>query len=236
MKFHQSKILNNLSTFQTNVTHNNIMRDHESMYLLWKTIKYYQPKSILEIGFYKGQSLGLMIEAAPMANVVSVDINYQYIKDFQTMFPSNNVEFIHTDSKNLSLNQKFDFVSIDGDHSYSGIVNDIEKCLPLLHENSILIVDDYKFFNGVSQAVAEKLLGQNNFVPFMCSEQQMFFHHHTHSADNFLDQCITASGADFIEFQNINYYGYTVLQGQIFIEAIANNVEIFKSMIEYYDI
>jgi hypothetical protein len=235
MKFYQSKILHHLAKFRTNATYNGLMRDHESMYLLWKTIEYYQPNNILEIGFYKGQSLGLMIEAAPKANVVSVDKKFQNIDTFQMLFPNNGVQFIQIDSKNLSLNQKFDFINIDGDHSYSGVINDLEKCLPLLHENSILSIDDYKFFEGVGQAVSEKLLGQYNFIPFMCSEQQIFFHHDTHVATEFLDEYIMAH-AEFIEFNNINFYGYTVLKGQIFNQAIANDAKIFQSILKFYDI
>jgi hypothetical protein len=42
--------------------------------------------------------------------------------------------------------------------------------------------------------------------------------------------------AGFIEFNNIDFQGYTVLKGQIFIQAIAEDAEIFQSILKFYDI
>jgi hypothetical protein len=77
MKLHQSTVLQNLSLFQTMKTRSGLMRDHESMYVLWKTVEYFCPKSVLEIGFYKGQTLGLVSEVcSPTTRILSVDKNY----------------------------------------------------------------------------------------------------------------------------------------------------------------
>lgn len=237
MKLYQSTVLKNLSLFKTSLTHNELMRDHESMYFVWKTIEYFCPRNVLEIGFYKGQTLGLIKEiAGPTTKIVSVDKDYQYLEDFNRLFPNNGIEFIETNSRRLNLDLPFDFIIIDGDHSYHGALSDIQKCLPLLHKNSILCIDDYKFFDGVAQAVKECLLGQNGFIPFMCTQQQMFFHHVSHLADDFLDQHLTNGAKDFIEFVNIDVQGFTVLQGQIYNQAIANDSKIFHSVLKYYNL
>jgi hypothetical protein len=213
------------------------MRDHDSMYILWKCIEYFDPKQILEIGFYKGQTLGLMEEISSLnTKIVSVDINYQYLDNFQKLFPTTKAEFILTDSAKVELTQLFDFISIDGDHSYNGVLTDFKKCLPLLHKNSILCIDDYKFFDGVAQVIKEHLLGQHDYIPFLCTEQQMFFHHVSHSAAEFLDNSLIKDSTEFIEFTNINFCGFTVLHGQIYNSAIAKDAKIFQSILKFYDL
>jgi hypothetical protein len=237
MKLHQSKILENLSMFKTNFTHNQLMRDHDSMYMLWKCIEYFDPKYILEIGFYKGQTLGLIEEiSSPDAKIVSVDINYQYLDTFLQLFPTSKSEFILADSKQLELTHPFDFINIDGDHLYNGVLTDLKKCLPLLHKNSILCMDDYKFFDGVNRVVKEHLLGQHDYIPFFCTQQQMFFHHISHSADEFLDKFLLDGATEFIEFSNIDFCGFTVCHGQIFNSAIATDVKIFQSILKFYNL
>lgn len=237
IKFHQSKVLNNWSKFNTNLTYSGLMRDHESMFTLWRTIECLKPKSILEIGFYKGQTLGLLFESAGNdVKIVSVEKNYQYLDNFMELFPNCNINFINSDSSKLKLDQKFDFILIDGDHTYDGIKKDIEKCLPLLHKKSILCVDDYKFFEDVFQAVQEELCGQNNFVPMLCTEQQMFFHHSSHSADNFLDNELIKNATDFCEFSNIDFFGFTVCKVSILNRAIATDPYIFQSILKFYNI
>lgn len=237
MKLYQSKVLEHIFEFKTDLTHSNLMRDHDSIYFTWKTVKYFAPKTILEIGFYKGQSLGIILEASSNSSkIVSVDINYQYLDKFNQLFPDNQIQFVHLDSRYMNFNCNFDFISIDGDHSYEGAVNDIVKCLPLLHERSILSVDDYEFFDDVSIAVKKYLLGQNNFIPFMCTPQQMFFHHANHKADDFLDEYLIKDATEFIDFTNIDFYGYTVLKGQIYNQAIAKDTSIFRSVLKFYDL
>ena len=236
MKLHESLVLKNLSDFILDRRLPN--RGHEGMYMVWKTIEYFDPKSILEIGFFAGQTLGLMIEAAsPEAKFTSVDNSYRYRSIFENIFPDNSVQFIEVDSRHLKLNQKFDFIMIDGDHHYDLVVNDLKICLPLLHANSILCMDDYYYFDGVAQAIQEYLLGQHNFVPFFCGLQQMFFHHVTHSAEDFLDNYVMSqSVSDIVEFTNINYHGFTVLKGQIFSRALVEDTDIFRATLKFYDI
>ena len=41
-----------------------------------------------------------------------------------------------------SLDLKFDFIFIDGDHSYAGVKRDYESSLPYLSENGLMIFHD----------------------------------------------------------------------------------------------
>ena len=236
-KLHQSQALKNFSIFETNLSSARLMRDHESMYLLWKIIEYFEPKNILEIGFGKGQTLGLVCEVAnPNSKIVSVDISYQYLDEFTKLFPDKEVTFIEIDSKNLMLDQTFDFIIVDGDHSYSGVKKDLENCFSMLDQNGILVMDDWLHFDGVSQVVQENLLGQYDFVPFLCTNQQMFFTHVSQPKDYFLDEYLVKNAVDFIEFSNMEFHGFQVLKAQIYINAIFKDTNIFRSLLEFYNV
>jgi hypothetical protein len=146
------------------------------------------------------------------------------------------IKIIETDSRSLSIQDTFDFIIIDGDHTYEGALNDVHKCLPLLHDKSILCLDDYQHFPEVARVVNACLLGQNDFIPFLCTEQQMLFHHVTHSADAFLDKCLIEKAVEFIDFANLDWKGFTVLQAKICISAIAKDPTIFRSVLQFYDL
>lgn len=236
-KLHQSKVLKNFSIFKTNLTFSGLMRDHESMYVLWKTIEYFDPKNILEIGFGKGQTLGLVTEVANTeSKIVSVDKCYQCLDEFKKMFPTHNTKFIEIDSKKLMLDQKFDFIIIDGDHSYEGAKKDLENCFSMLDQTGILVMDDWLHFDGVSRVIEENLLGQYDFVPFLCTNQQMFFTHISQPKDYFLDDQLIKNSVDFIEFTNIEFHGFQVLKAQIHIKAIFKDTNIFRSLLEFYQV
>jgi SAM-dependent methyltransferase len=236
-KLHQSRVLKNFSIFETNLCINGLMRDHESMYVLWKILEYFDPKNILEIGFGKGQTLGIVCEVAgPKSKIVSVDISYQYLDAFTKLFPDKEVTFIEIDSKNLMLDQTFDFIIIDGNHSYDAVKKDLENCFSMLDQTGILVMDDWLNFDGVSQVVQENLLGQHGFVPFLCTSQQMFFTHVSQSKDYFLDDFLVKNAVDFVEFANIELHGFQVLKAQIYINAIFKDTNIFRSLLEFYDV
>jgi|LakMenE01Jun11ns_1017448.scaffolds.fasta_scaffold9677477_2 predicted O-methyltransferase YrrM len=237
MKMHQSKILENIGLFKSAPTANQLMRDHDGMYLVWKVIEYFRPKHLLEIGSFKGQTLGIMMEAAgPDAKLVSVDINCQCQNLFEELFPGNTVKFIEIDSNNLTLDKKFDFIMIDGDHTYDGALNDLKKCLPLMHNETILCMDDYHFFDGVAQVVEEHLLGQHDFVPFLCGLQQMFFCHSSRSMVTFMNDYLINDATDFFQFDHIDFHKFRVLKSQIYSRAILEDSKIFQSILEFYDL
>lgn len=239
MKLHQSHTLANLSAFAVGNTTTGLMKLANDIYLLWKVCEYYQPKTLLEIGFFAGQSFGFMLESTGAdAQYTSVDINYRYKSVFDKVFENHpklhNIKFIETDSRQLELNQFFDFIHIDGDHSYEVVTSDIQKSLLLMNNNSILCIDDY-YLDSVGKAITENLLGQNDFVPFLSGDQEMFFHHRSHSADVFLDDWIQERARNFIDFSNYDFYGFTVLRARtpnIFVE----HSSIFHQAIQLYNL
>jgi predicted O-methyltransferase YrrM len=239
MKLHQSRVLSGLSRFALDDTTKKIMREVNDIFLMWKVCEYFQPKSVLEIGFFAGQTLGQILEANDSYNkIISVDINYLYRPVFQEVFKDDprvqQIEFIETDSMNLNLEGLFDFIHIDGDHNYEYVLNDVTKSLTLMHKNTILCMDDYPT-EGVMQVIKEQLLGQHDFVPFLSGDQEMFFHHISHSADEFLDRWIQVGAENFIHFSNYDFHGFTVLRAQT-PKIFEENRSMFQQALQFYNL
>ena len=212
-----------------------LMRENIDMFLLWKTVEYFQPKSALEIGFFAGQTLGLIYEAADcQIDLTSVDIDFSRRPVFQQVYPKANVRYIECSSQEINLDRTYDLIHIDGNHSYEAVHQDVLVCLPACTDKTILVLDDYCFL-GVSQAIRELLLGQSDFVPFMRADQQMYFHHRSHSCDQFLDEWIQDRARNFIYFQNIDFGNFVILEAKlpnIFVE----NRQMFHDALKFYNL
>jgi len=121
--------------------------------------KFYQPRSILEIGVRFGYSLGSMIKGCDIIEkIVGIDMNsYEY--DSLKIAEDNikkyinsdiNYNFFMQDSHTISsLSQFYDLIHIDGDHSYEGKIQDLNLAI---NKCKILIIDDYNTFNDVKNA------------------------------------------------------------------------------------
>lgn len=234
-KFHESVVINNLDNFRKYSELNILMRHCMDMFLFWKILKYLNPKTILEIGSSAGQTLGLMVEATEnQSTYTSVDIDFSKMGYFESKFPLSNIQFIKSDSTKVELTKKFDFIHIDGDHSYEYVMNDIFKCASLSHIDTILVIDDFEL-PDVDKAIDNFLLYQNDFVPFMRGHQCMFFHHQSQELDYFLDYAMYENNAlDIFKIENINYKNFTVLEGKL-LTCFEKYHHIFVELMENYD-
>jgi len=245
MKLHQSKTLKHIDRFSWTKYVNGrywLPRDCIGFYTYWKVCEYFKPKTVLEIGFYEGLTFGLMFESTDAdTKYVCVDINFSRKEsNFDLIFKDDpkydSITFIETDSKNLELTQLFDLVHIDGTHTYEYVKNDLLKVLPLLHKNSILIMDDVtEHHPDVNQVIKTFLLGQHDFVPFLSADREMFFHHVSHSADDFLDNFIVKNSTDIMTFFNYQYEGLTVLRGHV-ANFFNDNPSIFIDQLRKYNL
>lgn len=137
--------------------------------LLFRIVRYFQPKSILEIG----TSLGLATSALSLGNRESKIITLEGCpntiatakKMFQVSsfkFPNNNVEFVNTEFnlyfenfKPETLNLKpqiFDLVYFDGNHSKKATLAYFEALLPTICNDSIWIFDDIHWSAEMEEA------------------------------------------------------------------------------------
>ncbi|MEI7801544.1 MAG: class I SAM-dependent methyltransferase [Bacteroidota bacterium] len=125
------------------------------MAVLVEFAKRFNECDYLEIGTWRGESL---VNVAPHCNsCVSVSLSDDEMKQFgfnekyvlvQRFFSKDlkNVKHIGANSRTFdfhSLNQKFDLIFVDGDHSYDGVLSDTKKVFELLkNENSIIVWHD----------------------------------------------------------------------------------------------
>ena len=143
---------------------------------LFKIIKEYKPKKIVEIGFATGISTLFMLCALEKNNVLYSIDPYQKIQwnKFGLINVNNLLEelnlpktmhkFIEDYSNNFfsKTKESFDLVLIDGDHSYNGTMIDLYGANKILKNNGILIIDDVLHYD-VKKALANFLKKNNNY-------------------------------------------------------------------------
>ena len=256
MKLCDSLVLNNLAMFdQRNINSVKIanpvkflMRGLVDTFLIWKTIEYFKSTTLLEIGSYAGQTLGLMCESAGKdSKIISVDIDLQNLQVFQHLFPDNHVEFHQIDSLDMSFDQPFDFIHVDGNHFNPWVENDVIKSLAMSTPNTIISLDDHeKSRFDVDTVIKKYLLGQHNFVPFLEGDSSIFFHHVSHDANEFLDQWLQKDANNFLTFSNKNYfYDYQVLKTSFVSQyslssdlpgLFQDSLDLFKKSLKFYNL
>jgi predicted O-methyltransferase YrrM len=216
-------------------------RDCLGLFLYWKICEYFKPKTIIELGFLEGLTFGLMFESTgPDTTYTCVDHTYKSKHVFDELFHDHPkysaIDFVEIKTQDLELDKSFDLVHIDADHSYDCVKHDLEKVLPHLHKNSILIMDDFtNEFPGVSRAIEEYLLGQNSFVPFLAGDREMFFHHVTHDANDFLDNFLTKDSTNVMTFFNHDYKGFNITRGHV-ANFFNDNEQIFFDQLAKYNL
>ena len=237
---HRSAVLENLDQFRDDNpggSETKLMRSALDMCLLWKVIQHFCPQSFLEIGFGAGQTMGIMYEASKTSGrYLSVDINYRRRHIFEKIWPAHTVAFYKTDSRiaEFESQQPFDFVHIDGDHSYQGVINDLKKTWPIMHEQTILYMDDY-LMPGVDSAIREEIMGRSDFRPFLYGDQSVFFHHQSQSKDDFVDYHLQEKSHNFIYYLNEEIYHVMALRARL-PNVFMDYPQIFIDTLRAYDL
>lgn len=110
---------------------------------------------ICEIGTYKGGSLFCLAQAAPPgATILSIDIEYPVSRRLaHRKFAKNGQKIIciEGDTKDPATfnkakralgGEKLDLLFIDGDHAFTGVVNDYARYSPLVKKGGIIAFHD----------------------------------------------------------------------------------------------
>jgi len=191
-----SKYLKNLllSRFYYNDSNKDLREVNSNISLdegieLYKIIKKYKPKKLVEIGFAVGISTLFMLCALENnAELISVDpyqkiqwdkfglINVDNILKEQNL-PKTIHKFIEDYSNNFfkNTNKSFDLVFIDGDHSYEGTMIDLIGANKVLKKNGLMIIDDV-LFNDVKKALSNFLKKNDNFEKINVDVSTMNFY------------------------------------------------------------
>ncbi|KKM97325.1 hypothetical protein LCGC14_1169130, partial [marine sediment metagenome] len=140
-------------------------------------------KYILEIGTYMGSSLFLFSQIITEDSIIiSIDLpggshgggyprwripiykSFPLLKDKLFLIGKNSHKLSTFNKvKKILKHNKFDFIFIDGDHSYNGVFRDITISLLKLKKKGVIAGDDYNHppEEGLREAVRE-IFGENN--------------------------------------------------------------------------
>jgi hypothetical protein len=228
MKFQDTRFWKNYQQYDWMVEHSATRSTVDSI-AYWRLLNSFKFTTFLEIGVNQGLTTGLFFESNNYANVVGVDpINrldlfYKNYPEFQNQFT-----FINQKSQDIKINDRlYDFILIDGDHSYESAKQDIFKSLECLTTTSVLAIDDFKQ-PGVARAIQDLYSLNTDWVPFLQAEQTQFWHHKSVERGDFLDSLVTDPISKFIFVENIvDYCGNSICS--------LRTLSIFTDLIEYFD-
>lgn len=148
--------------------------------------------SFLEIGSAEGSSAIGIIETVltnTSSKVTCLDkwdaafSNGFFADDFESNFDSNTAPYasqiikVKSDSATWLVNNKdkrFDFIYIDGDHSYSGCKMDVTLSWNMLKSGCWMVIDDYGF-DGVPQATDEFTISAQDIAQMVRTDTQTWF-------------------------------------------------------------
>jgi predicted O-methyltransferase YrrM len=150
---------------------------------MWKTLRRlaekHQPRSYLEIGVREGDSLKIVLDAAPVERLALADLwggtyggtgrgSHAHV---QVMLAerayAGDVAWLDGDSGTTipafaaAKPAPFDMILVDGDHSDAGAGRDLENALRLLAPGGVLVFDDithpaHAYLSDVAEAFGQR--------------------------------------------------------------------------------
>jgi hypothetical protein len=132
--------------------------------LLYSLVSGLRPTAAVEIGTAEGGAAMIIcaaMDAVDRGKLVCVDPAPKVTPNDRTKM-SHRVSFLESASPEAIaeahrlLGAFFDFVFVDGNHTYDGVLCDINALVPFLHEDSYLLFHDVHYFE-VQDAINEAL-------------------------------------------------------------------------------
>jgi len=130
------------------------------------------PNIIAEIGVRAGYSAWSFLQARPKAKYYGFDANNgmhggQGGKDGKfknwtmNILKEYNVVYQEIDTQKLNIlpvQDKIDFFHIDGDHSYNGVMHDLELVSKHLSKNGYMLIDDIDYIKDVKASTSDLVI------------------------------------------------------------------------------
>lgn len=108
-----------------------------------------------EIGILKGDYSRYILDTVKPMNLHLVDINPKSIKVARKRFEdeiTQNLVEVHQEDSSTYLesvpDETFDWIYIDGDHSYEGVKKDLEAAHSKIKPDGLISLNDYIFFGS----------------------------------------------------------------------------------------
>lgn len=226
MKLHETRFWQEYQRF-TPIVKCSTMRSTVDAWVYYKLQSHYQFRSILEIGFFEGQTAGLLAEVSgPGTKITCVDpdprpeIFYSVFSDVASM-----VGIIKQKSQSIDFEPQ-DLIIIDGDKQFTSVSSDLAKSLQCIANDGVLVVNEW-ILPEVQRAI-QQILAPTDWQPFLQTHQSLMFHHCSIDRSGFLDQEISSAGVDnFIRFENKIHDGHVVLT--------VDTLPIFTDRTDYFD-
>lgn len=128
--------------------------------LLFRLVKRYQPKTILELGTSLGLTTAYLAKAAPAARITTIEGSSAIAAIAGENFSKLHLKNIHQEVGNFDSLlssviyhlSSIDLAYIDGNHRYEPTLRYFTQLLPALHNDSILVFDDIHWSKEMEQA------------------------------------------------------------------------------------
>jgi hypothetical protein len=231
-KFRNTLFWKNYKKFDK-VVGNSSMRSPIDALIYWELFKEYNFSNILEIGVYQGLTAGLMLESSSLLeSYTGIDTNLR-LDLFNEIWTNylTNTKFYEQSSQEFNYSKTYDFILIDGDHSYNGALTDLMKTSKLLSKNGVLAIDDYSM-PEVAIAVSE-FKKHTELVPFLQTEQTEFWHYPNIDRSKFLDGLLINKINNFIFLYNID--NNQILKAKTSM-IFTDQIDFTNQVLEFYDI
>lgn len=128
--------------------------------ILFNAVKFYNCKTVLELGSSLGISTAYLAAVNGDTQIISLEGNpssADIARHNAEQLKLYNIEIItgsfeETLLPTLDKLQKVDLAYLDGNHSYEATIEYFDKILPYLHEESVIVLDDIYWSDGMLDA------------------------------------------------------------------------------------
>ena len=130
----------------------------------------FEPTKIAEIGVRYGYSAWAFTMGSDELKIYHgydngsyIGNQQEYMKQLLSPFDLDEIKFFFVNTQRISsMYDIYDFIHVDGDHSYKGAMHDMEICWPAT--TKVMLIDDYDFIKSVKLAVDDFIKAHINEI------------------------------------------------------------------------